>query len=998
MSLGVNPADIGMNFGSDDRATLRNMATDPLASFLQSGTDPDVAGAYATLASRARETVYGFEDEIVVLDLETTGFDPSRDQIIEAAALIGRGPEVVARWSSLVRPGCPIPYETTQLTGIDDAMVAGAPPIEQVTASLAEFVGSRTIVAHNAAFDRTFLEAAGCSHRMLGAGWIDSLEVVRLALPRLKSHRLGDIARAFGLEPGRDHRAADDVEALFGVWRVALTALGDLPPAVLHELARLASQSPGWSVGPLLSHLAAGVSARAFDLRQLRTDRLRTERLETLADACETTLCAPAADEVLAEFGPNGAVGRMYDGYEPREEQARMAEVVLEAFGSARCAAVEAGTGVGKSVAYLLPAARFAQMNGVPVGVATKTNTLMDQLMYRELPRLTQELGGEIRYTALKGYEHYVCLRKLQRMLDVGQDPETTAALGMLLTWTAQTSWGDKEAINLHWPSQLKPQVLASFSDCTKKRCRYFPNHCYLHGVRRRAGAAHIVVTNHALLFRDLTTDGGILPAIRHWIVDEAHAAESEARDQLSLGVGCAEVRGILGGLHTKGRGGFLSALRSKVALAGAESSAETLAIIDEMRELVEQTAVIAASFFDFVKDLGVDSTGAYDRTELRVTPELRESGVWGTAAGVGRSLAKRLQAVLECGRALVTALETDADAHTEQRADLVGQLSGLAEQLAGLVAVLDGTDEGYVYSVTVDRRRDHSAERLDAFLLDVGETLAEQLYPKVYSVVYTSATIAAGSDFSHFERAVGLDRLARDGYRTLRLESSYDFERQMAVFVPTDLPEPCQPGSGGYAAYIAALSDMLYDVHTAMGGSVLTLFTNRRDMDELYRRLVRPLERAGLRLLVQERGVSRKRVADEFIGDERMSLFATKSFWEGFDAKGDTLRCVVVPRLPFGPVNDPVLEERRDRDREWWAHYYLPEAVLELKQAAGRLIRSSTDEGCLVLADARLLGPKSYAHRFLEALPVRDVERLPAHNLAEVIRDRFGRPLPETT
>ena len=159
-----------------------------------------------------------------------------------------------------------------------------------------------------------------------------------------------------------------------------------------------------------------------------------------------------------------------------------------------------------------------------------------------------------------------------------------------------------------------------------------------------------------------------------------------------------------------------------------------------------------------------------------------------------------------------------------------------------------------------------------------------------------------------------------------------------------------------------------------------------------LHRRIAAPLARDGLRLLIQERGISRKRVAEEFIADESVSLFATKSFWEGFDAKGDTLRCVVVPRLPFGAINDPVLEERKERDSGWWEHYYLPEAILELKQAAGRLIRSSTDQGCLVLADARLSGSKPYARRFLDALPVRDVERLPATELGRVVRERFGR------
>jgi len=968
------------------------MVTEPLAAFLQPGTDPDVAEAYASLAARARDTVFGFEDEIAFIDLETTGFDPGRDEIIEVAALVARGPEVLGRFSELVRPSCPIPHETTQLTGIDDALVADASPIESVAVRLAGFVGGRTMVAHNASFDRAFLERAGFVPSRLTGPWLDSLEVVRLALPRLRSHRLTDLARAFGIAPGRDHRAPDDVEALFAVWRIALTALGDMPPEVLGELARLAAGVPGWSLGPLLGHMAAGVTGHAFDLKRLRTERLKRERLVDLADACETELACPDIAAVRAEFAADGVVGRMYEGYEPREEQARMAEAVLEAFGSSRCAAVEAGTGVGKSVAYLLPAARWAVLNGVPVGVATKTNTLMDQLVHRELPRLADALGTELRFTALKGYEHYVCLRKLQRLLDAPGDAETAASLGMLLTWTAQTSWGDAEAINLHWHPALRPRVLASFADCTKKHCRYYPGSCYLHGVRRRAGAAHIVVTNHSLLFRDLMTDGGILPPIRHWIVDEAHAAEAEARDQLSVGTGHAEMRGLLTGLHAAGRGGYLSALRSAVALERGGSGARTLQTIDELRELVEQTITIADSFFDFVRDVGSVTTSAYDRSEVRVTAAMRDGGAWGTAAGVGRSLARRLTAILDLGRRLITELEEDAEEYAEQRADLAGQLSGIAEHLYGLTTVLDGTDDRFVYALAVDRRREVGAERLDAFLLDVGEQLAESFYPKVYSVVYTSATVAAGSDFSHFARGVGLDRLGPEGFHTLRLDSSYDFERQMAVFVPTDLPEPCQPTSSGYSAYIEALSAMLADVHVAMGGSVLTLFTSRRDMDEVYRRLAGPLAREGLPLLIQTRGVSRKRIADEFIADERMSLLATKSFWEGFDARGDTLRCVVVPRLPFGPVNDPVLEERRERDARWWEHYYLPSAVLELKQAAGRLIRSATDEGCLVLADARLTGPKAYAARFLEALPVREVERLPAAEIGDAVRGRFGR------
>ncbi|HEY5506571.1 MAG TPA: helicase C-terminal domain-containing protein, partial [Coriobacteriia bacterium] len=220
-----------------------------------------------------------------------------------------------------------------------------------------------------------------------------------------------------------------------------------------------------------------------------------------------------------------------------------------------------------------------------------------------------------------------------------------------------------------------------------------------------------------------------------------------------------------------------------------------------------------------------------------------------------------------------------------------------------------------------------------------------------------------------------------------LRLESSYDFDRQMAVFVPSDLAEP----QGN--AHIAGLERLLLGLHEAMGGSVLTLFTSKREMETLYDRLVGPLEERGLRLLLQGRGASNKRVRDEFLADERLSLFATKSFWEGFDAKGDTLRCVVIARLPFGRVRDPLYEERQQRfGRRAWDDFYLPEAVLELKQAAGRLVRSSSDEGCVVVADGRLSGAKGYAKRFLEALPVSDVEIVPTDELVRRVRERFGR------
>jgi ATP-dependent DNA helicase DinG len=958
-----------------------------LRAFLFPGTDPAVAAAYASLPERARDAVFGFEDEIAFLDVETTGFDPARDAIIEVAVLVARGPEVLERYSTLVDPGRPIPVDTTQLTGIDSEMVAGAPTAVEALERVAAVVGERDIVAHNAAFDRAFLMQSASPHaRALPGEWLDSLELARIALPRLNSHRLRDLVAAFGLPSEMAHRAPDDVEATFALWRVCLQGLADLPPEVVAAIAGLA---PGidWPLRRVLAHAAGARTAPRLDLKHIRRERAHSERAEALADADGAELACPEPAEVLDEFTAEGLVGRMYPGFEQRAEQLEMASAVLSSFGGARHLAVEAGTGVGKSVAYLVPAALFALRNHVGVGVATKTNALTDQLVYGELPALAEQLGGRLRFVSLKGYEHYPCLRKLDRLASGAgiEDRDTLVAVAMLLAWVAQTSWGEIESVNLHLTPELRRAVACSTEECTKRHCRFYPNLCFVRGLRKSATSAHVVVTNHALLFRDAAAEGGILPPLRYWVVDEAHSAEAEARRQLSVGASRAGLAALLRGLHAKGRGGLLTVLRGRLSSAGALTP-HAEEVLDRATAETLAASTVAESFFDFMKDLNLRPEGGYDRCEARLSPELRDSAEWGYASGTGRALLRRLDSILAAGKELVTLLEETGDELAEPRATLVMHVSGLAEQSAGLATVLDGSDESFVYSVTVDRRRDVAAEHLAASTLDIGDVLLASLYPAVHSVVYTSATLAAGDDFSHFLRAVGLDRLPDGSVETLRLESSYDFERQMAVFVATDIPEPGREG------YLAGLEKLLFDVHTAMGGSVLTLFTNRREMEVLHARLVGPLRERGLALLAQGAGVSRKRLRDEFLADERLSLFATKSFWEGFDAPGDTLRCVVVAKLPFGQVSDPLYEERRVRDAKAWDRYYLPEAIIELKQAAGRLIRTSTDEGCIVLADSRLAGPKPYARKFLASLPVRDVEMLPSAAVVEEVRRRFGR------
>jgi ATP-dependent DNA helicase DinG len=955
-----------------------------LTRFIVPGTDEDVRASYRACAQAARDAVYGFEAPLVVLDIETTGFDPERDRIIEIAAAVLEGPEVVSRFQTLVDPGGPLPHEIARLTGISDEELDGAPPAETAVHDLTEFVAGRDMVAHNAGFDRSFLTRVPGGEALTGA-WLDSVQAALIAFPRLRSHRLRDLAAAFGACPP-SHRAADDVEALAFLWRVILAGLDSLPEGLAARIAGLAPQTH-WPLRPLLAHMAAARPSSAHDTKDMRRARVRRESSGSLGDAEDMVCSCPPVEEIVAEFDESGLAGRMYEGYERRAEQAEMSAAVTEAFRDRTHLAVEAGTGVGKSLAYLVPAARFAMLNGVSVGVATKTNSLMDQLVYAELPTLCEALDGELRHVSLKGYEHYPCLRKLDRFATELDSVEEGAVVttAVLLSWVGQSSWGDLDSVNVHWRRDVRGRVQASAADCTRKRCRYYPDLCYVHGVRRKAGSAHIVVTNHALLFRDLVADGSILPPIRHWIVDEAHGAEGEARDQLSLTCDQVELDVVLGAIAAS-RGGALGNVRRAIDSQHAEEFPGLLGSIAAAEEAAKTCTTLAASFFDFVKDAGVQTpdTG-YDTCELRISTPLRESAAWGTASGVGASLARKLQALVDAVRDVITRLEEIGPDVTDARADLAGLLSRLAFQVLSLQAVLDGEDDAFVYALMFNRDREKHRDRLTAYRLDVGADLAEQLYPRAHSVVYTSATIATGDDFSHFARGVGLDRIEADLWRTVRLDSSYDFERQMSVFVPSDLPEPTTAG------WRERLEHLLRDSHVAMGGSTLTLFTNRRDMEALYRAIEPDLDAEGIGLIVQSRGVSAKRLRDEFLAEPTLSLFATKSFWEGFDAKGDTLRCVVVPRLPFGRPTDPLAEERDEREgRAAWGKYSLPQAVLELKQAAGRLIRSSTDTGCLIIADTRVL-TRPYGRSFFEALPVRDVEVMPAEEVVSTLASRYG-------
>lgn len=986
--------------------------SESLRKFISDGTPDFVVDRYAALKAAAESEEYGaFDNDVVVVDTEATGFSFNHDELIQIAAARVTGGKIVDWYITFVDPGKPIPEDIVHLTGIDDDDVAGAPDPNTALAGLANFVGTSYVVAHNVSFDKTFTTKHPGGYPLLDNVWIDTLDLARIALPHLSSHRLLDLVRAFDC-PVSTHRADADVAATCAVLRVLLAGVDAMPVSLVCKIASLANPDQ-WSTQVVFQYFAnkkmealgkesaeEGAAERKnvdldFSLRHMRADRVRAIERAEKRDAESLTqdplveVSYPTSEEIDHAFTAEGIVGRLYESYEQRDEQVEMAQAVRGAFEANENLMVEAGTGVGKSMAYLVPAALFAKRNNVAVGVATKTNALLDQLVYKELPALSETVGG-LAFAPLKGFAHYPCLRKIDqlvadgaRMKEIaGKEVSQAPALAALLSFIEQSEYEDIDTLKIDYRSVPRYTITTTSHDCLRRKCPFFGVSCFVHGARRQAESADIVVTNHTLLFCDLAADGGLLPTCRHWIIDEAHGAEDEARKAFSSELSAEELIRLANRMASTeaSRNPFVRAERRVVA---EDEGAESLlyALTAKAKKQGSAFALAAQDFVLHMKDLlffdSAKRGKGYEYFELWLSPEVRESPTFSGLREFGRKLCAETDRLISACQDLVAFLEDYEKASDVQR-DIASVAMTLKDILKAAEIVLGPASDSYAYSATLNRKKDRNTERLEALMVEVGPRLNETLYERTHSVVFTSATIAVSGRFDSFEAAMGLNVGESSCAQGLVLRSSFDFDKNMTVYVASDMPEPNE------LAYLPALENFLVETHRAQQGSMLTLFTNRKEMERCHEGVAETLKRDDLRVVCQKWGVSTKGLRDEFLSDEHLSLFALKSFWEGFDAPGSTLRGVFIPKLPFSKPTDPLYCERAARDDRAWRHYVLPAAIIEVKQAAGRLIRKADDRGCLILADKRLVS-KRYGKAFLDSLPSRNIKVM---TMAEIARD----------
>ncbi len=896
----------------------------------------------------------------VAVDLETTGLDPGRDRVIEVGAVTFTERDVQDRLSALADPGRTVPDAVQRLTGIDPRSLRGQPPPEVVLDRLAGFMRGRRPVGHGIRLEVGFLAAAG--HPELTDGMLDTLDVARILLPRAASHSLPELSRELGLTQPSAHRALDDADATRQLLLTLLSRARELPPRLLEQMQRLCEPYP-WRIAEFFREEVGapgrppdGGSTQVAARRPVKPRRSPPEEPERLA----------------ALLGPDGPLARALPDFEFREGQVQMLLAVAQAMWRGRRLVVEAGTGTGKSLAYLIPAAARSVARGERVVIATHTHTLQEQLLLKDLPALRAWLPWDIVVALLKGRANYVSLRRWRRYLaQPCDDAEELCFKLRLMVWLEGTATGDRAELRLSGRDTAFWQRVASDPlDCVGVRCT--PEDCFVHRARAEAEEADLVIVNHALLLADAQLEGGLIPEYQHLVVDEAHHLEGAATDGLRRDVDRSALIGLLDRLASVSddgvrRRGLISDLLAAPRLGESIddlTDAEGLALRARSR-----VAVWFTGLGDWVRARN-DGEGPREES-VRLVEQVRAEPGMGEVAGQAQDAATALAALEAALRRVTGAGHPVSGGGPDQSMREIEIVRGAVAEAVGLLdAAFREPDANTVYWVQQSARADWPSLR--SAPLGVASLLRDQVFGGLTSVVATSASLALAGDFRYFIYRTGIGEEAE----TMVVASPFDYLRQALLCLPTDMPPPDDE------RFEESLPGIVAGIARRAGGGTLVLFTSHHQLRAVSEALHQRDDLDDVRILAQGVDGPRRQVLQTFAEAGRGLLLGTASFWEGIDLPGDQLRCVVVVRLPFPVPTEPVYAARAERLRDPFRQLALPQATLRLKQGFGRLIRRREDRGAVVILDPRVL-LRDYGRAFLDALPEAATLQAPLSELA---------------
>jgi ATP-dependent DNA helicase DinG len=895
------------------------------------------------MAQRKPSLLDQIQIEFVAIDVETTGLDSKSDRVIEIGAVKFKGNAMEGEFSSLVNPGVALPDPIVQLTGITTSEVAAAQPFASVADELLAFIGHRPLCGHQIDFDISFLneELKRIGKPKLGNPEVDTALLSRIFLSSAERFSLKHVASTLGVSLEHAHRALADARASGQVACSLFSMVETLPVSLRSAMAHFAPHS--FLKTLLFKSMTKSEANGEFAFLSGAPERQHKK----LTNPSVQSEIPPEAIKKI--FGAGGSLVELGKGFSERPSQTQMALSVAEAFNAKAFLIAEAGTGTGKSLAYLIPAALFAVKNDTRVLVSTHTRNLQDQLISKDLPTVKMIAGDGFRYSVLKGRSNYLCVRRFFLLLSGDlMDLSYRERMGILplLRWVSETKTGDIEEqsqFNIKWFSRVWRMICADAHLCAGKQCAEF-SRCFLQAARMRALAAHIVVINHALFYSEICSESSFLGPLGACIFDEAHHLESSGHKHLRVEVDTNRFMQFIDNLSSIDK----ESKKSESLDFTKDDRVNLKPVIKRLRSEVRAFLEAVDAWVDGQHPPSPEFQIGYDQAAL-------------SPLGSYASLLDGLSALQDELNHFVQLHASGEEAEKEnslrpQLRLIIDKTSQLKFDLSYVVAALT---EDHVFWIEGNRKK--GWVKLCGVALDIGAILSRLWEQNGSACIFTSATLSIGGSMDYFRRKIGLAGVSEAKTRCELFKSPFSPSQMLSCSLSA-APDPDDRD------YPRSTADVISSIMTAFQKNILVLFTSHSMLEAVYS-CCRNLPFSGqCTILAQGISGARQTILDEFKNSRPCVLLGADSFWEGIDVPGATCEIVIIARLPFQipthPLNKALADRIQKEEGESFLSYSVPEAVIKFRQGTGRLIRDRNDRGILLVLDKRIT-TKNYGARF---------------------------------